>query len=117
MKLLGIELRQVPKVAHKSAAEVWVTADGERIPIGEMSESHAKHSLAMIMRHLRAGEIATLNRKHDRVKFVRVVPLEPPEDADIMSIIDPLGQDSFHYGKPGDPGVDFPLLPFSGRRS
>jgi hypothetical protein len=90
---------------------VWVTADGDRIPIGEMSESHAKHALAMIMRNLRAGRIVMLNREHDRVYFVRAEVLEPVrEDADIMAEIDPLGQESFHNAKPGDPGVYFPLL-------
>lgn len=56
MKLLGIELRRVPQVAKRSADEPWVTKDGRRLTIGEMAESHAKHSLALIMRNVRAGK-------------------------------------------------------------
>lgn len=54
MKALGIEVRRVPEVAPGSAAEVWVTKDGRRMTIGEMGESHVKHALALVLRHLRA---------------------------------------------------------------
>lgn len=95
MKAFGIEVRRVPEVAQKSAEEVWVTADGVRIPIGEMKESHAKHSLAMIMRNLRAGRIAKLDLNLDRIKFVQ---RRSPSGSDADTLFeaierDPFGQD------------------------
>lgn len=56
MKLFGIEIRRVPQIAVRAAREVWVTVDGDRVTIGEMVESHVKHSLAMILRAVRAGK-------------------------------------------------------------
>jgi hypothetical protein len=114
MKAFGLEVRAVPKVNPKSAEEVWVTADGRRIAIGEMTEGHAKHALSMIMRRLRAGQFATLDRLQDRIKFYKRVT--PKVAADPLDVFDPLGQDGgISYGKPGDPGVYFPLLPIGGR--
>jgi hypothetical protein len=70
MKLLGIELRRVPEVVKRSADEVWVTKDGRRMTIGEMDEAHAKHSLALIMRNVRAGRRICVDDE-DRVCFRR----------------------------------------------
>jgi hypothetical protein len=62
MKILGMEIRTLPKVVPHAAEELWVTKDGRRMKIGEMKESHAKHALAMIMRNLRdKKKFATVN--------------------------------------------------------
>jgi hypothetical protein len=107
VKAFGLEVRAVPKVNPKSAEEVWVTADGDRIPIGEMTEDHAKHALAMIMRRLRAGQIATLHLGMDRIRFIkRLSPSGCDAEAQVTAPNfderftndferDPFGQDSW----------------------
>jgi hypothetical protein len=69
-----IEVREKPRVSPRSAQEVWVTADGRQMTIGEMDEAHAKYALALIMRNLRAGKLAAVDPLTNRLKVFRFMP-------------------------------------------
>lgn len=45
--------------------EVWITADGKEIPIGDLTEPHAKNILRMLLREHRENEIT---RKFEATK-------------------------------------------------
>jgi hypothetical protein len=110
MKILGMEIRTLPKVVPHAAEELWVTKDGRRMTIGEMKESHAKHALAMIMRNLRDKKFATVSSEgkiaffrlqtirravlqlEAERKFVEEARLSDEDHWAIMDEIDPLGQ-------------------------
>lgn len=96
MKLFGFEIRRAPRVAPRAAEEVWVTAKGDCLKIGEMDEAHAKHSLAMIVRNVRAGAPVRM-LSNGQIFFGDDTALEKREDFLFLTselLFDPLGQES-----------------------
>lgn len=57
------------RVVPNSADEVWVTRDLEEIRIGDMAPEHCAHALALIMRNLRLGKVAQVNRRTNQIMF------------------------------------------------
>lgn len=55
-------------VVPKAYEEKWISSDGTKLNIGDMEPTHVKHALALVMRRLRAGEVAYVS-KSDRIAF------------------------------------------------
>jgi hypothetical protein len=72
--------------------EIWITKDGRKIPVGEMSEEHVRNALRMVLRM----------RRHAAKKIIET--LEPYEGD---------GQDFLNaqaYRDLANPNAFFPLL-------
>lgn len=61
-------INTIPGLNPESADEVWISKDGRRIRVGDMSPQHCAHALAMIMRNLRESKYLILDGK-GRIHF------------------------------------------------
>lgn len=91
-QLLGL-LCESPaaKVSINSVDEVWVTADGRSVRVGDMAPEHVAHCLALILRNARAGKywrmredgmmscgaVSEFNSKRKRAMYEQKVKRDP----------------------------------------
>jgi hypothetical protein len=59
--------------------ELWVTAGGQKIPVGEMTENYAKNALRSVLRTLRMRrKNETTNRRRSMFKDVKLASSSKP---------------------------------------
>lgn len=51
--------------------ELWVTKDGEAIPVGELNEHHCRNTLRMLIKQIRTGNLVCLGGHQERLNIAR----------------------------------------------
>jgi hypothetical protein len=71
--------------------ELWVRADGQEIPVGEMTENYAKNALRSVLRTLRMRrKNEANNRQHPMFKDIKPASSSKPGTAEFYRYVRPI---------------------------
>ena len=71
--------------------ELWLRADGQEIPVGEMTENYAKNALRSVLRTLRMRrKNETTNRRHPMFKDVKPASSSKPGVVEFYRYVRPI---------------------------